>query len=148
MPRPERHWLRHTPASWVSEPTYFVTICCASRRANQLCYPPVARKLFAAVHHYQEQLRWHVSLWLLMPDHLHALITLPRDEGLAKLIPAWKRFTARDSGVAWQAGFFDHRIRSDESLQEKAHYIRMNPVRQRLVAQPEDWPHVISSTAD
>ena len=78
-----------------------------------------------------------------MPDHLHSLISLPRDEDLSKIISAWKRFTARDAGIHWQSGFFDHRIRSDESLEEKAHYIRTNPVREGLVAKPEDWPYVI-----
>ena len=79
-----------------------------------------------------------------MPDHLHALVACPRDEDLAKMVATWKRFTAHDAGIAWQKGFFDHRLRNDESLQEKAHYIRMNPVRKGLVAQPEDWPYVWS----
>ena len=50
-----------------------------------------------------------------MPDHLHSLISLPRDEDLSKIIPGWKRFTARDAGIHWQSSFFDHRIRSDEA---------------------------------
>jgi putative transposase len=112
------------------------------RGSNQLCTPAVAEKLFTAVRHYHEQLRWHVSLWLLMPDHLHALVACPREEDFAKTVAAWKRFTARDAGIVWQKGFFDHRLRNDENFEEKAHYIRMNPVRKGLVAQPEDWPFV------
>jgi putative transposase len=42
----------------------------------------------------------------------------------------------------WQRGFFDHRLRADESFEEKATYVRMNPVRKGLVGRPDDWPHL------
>ncbi len=45
------------------------------------------------------------------------------------------------SGRAWQAGFFDHVLRSSESYGEKWEYVRMNPVRAGLAARPEDWPY-------
>jgi hypothetical protein len=45
-----------------------------------------------------------------------------------------------------QEGFFDHRIRSNESAEEKRQYILMNPVRAGLVARPEDWPYVLSAS--
>ena len=77
-----------------------------------------------------------------MPDHAHALVACPREENLTHLVAAWKRHTARHAGIIWQKGFFDHRLRSDESFEEKAHYIRMNPVRKGLVAAPDAWPHV------
>ena len=51
----------------------------------------------------------------------------------------WKRFVATNSQVVWQRDFFDHRLRSDESYLEKAHYIRMNPVRAGLVPVQEEW---------
>jgi hypothetical protein len=35
---------------------------------------------------------------------------------------------------------FDHRLRRDESLDEKARYILANPVRAGLVKREEDWP--------
>jgi REP element-mobilizing transposase RayT len=144
MPPPHRRWLYHVPPTWAADSTYFITVCCQTRGANQLCNSPVAEQLLAAVHHYHTQLRWHVSLWLLMPDHLHALVSCPRSEDLAKVVAAWKRFTARETGIVWQRGFFDHRLRGDESWEEKAHYIRMNPVRKGFVAEPEIWPHVWS----
>ena len=94
------------------------------------------------VRRYQELQRWHISLWLFMPDHIHALLSVQHDDDLKALISDWKRFTAREAHICWHKGFFDHRLRGHESLEEKAHYIRMNPVRQGLVARPEDWPHV------
>ena len=45
----------------------------------------------------------------------------------------------------WQEGFFDHRLRHDESLEEKTYYIRMNPVRAGLIEKPETWPYVFTA---
>ena len=85
---------------------------------------------------------WFVRLWLLMPDHLHALISFPRDKIPTKVIANWKEIIAKKTQVTWQRDFFDHRLRSDESHEEKAHYIRQNPARKGLVTKPEDWKFV------
>jgi REP element-mobilizing transposase RayT len=77
-----------------------------------------------------------------MPDHVHGLVSLPATETLAKTVGDWKRFTARRAAVEWQDNFFDHRLRSGESLDEKATYIRANPFRAGLVKEGQDWPWV------
>jgi REP element-mobilizing transposase RayT len=138
---PERRWLNHATPPWVNEATFFITVCCQQRGRDQLCGAAVAGSLLASVRHYHERQEWFVHLWLLMPEHVHGLVACPREENLARVVAAWKRHTARRAGVVWQKGFFDHRLRSDESFVEKAHYIRMNPVRRGLVATPEAWPH-------
>ncbi len=148
MSLPQRRWLHHVPPAWVGDSTYFVTICCQTRGTNQLCVSPVSEKLLTAVGHYHEQFRWYVSLWLLMPDHLHSLVACSRAEDVAKVVAAWKRFTARNAGIVWQKGFFEHRLRRDESLEEKAQYIRMNPVRQGLVLKPDAWTFLWAPEAD
>ena len=58
---------------------------------------------------------------------------------MKKTISNFKEIVAKKSGVRWQRDFFDHRLRTQESYEEKAHYIRLNPVRQQLVRAPEDW---------
>ena len=50
---------------------------------------------------------------------------------------------ARTTGIKWQRNYFDHRVRKDESLVEKADYILNNPVRARLVTCAEEWPFSI-----
>ena len=55
---------------------------------------------------------------------------------------AWKKFTAHALDVEWQRDFFDHRLRNDESFDEKAAYIGENPVRARLCETAEAWPYV------
>lgn len=90
---------------------------------------------------YHERQRWWLKLFLLMPDHLHALMTVPKGESLPEIVRMWKAYQAKKHGINWQAGFFDHRLRAGESEQEKTDYILMNPVRAGLVANPEDWPY-------
>jgi len=144
MPLPQRSWLYHTPPSWARDEIYFITLCCQLRGQNQLCTEKTAGNLLDSVRHYHEQGRWYSALWLLMPDHLHALVAVPPTETLGKAMSGWKRYTSTKLGIEWQHGFFDHRLRHDESYNEKATYIRMNPVRKGLVAKPEDWPHIWS----
>jgi hypothetical protein len=48
--------------------------------------------------------------------------------------------------IAWQRNFFDHRLRHDESLDEKVAYIRENPVRAGLIAEGEEWPYAMDAS--
>lgn len=81
-----------------------------------------------------------------MPDHLHMLVSFPQDEDMKMVVARFKEMTAKKTGVHWQRDFFDHRLRCDESFDEKAHYLRMNPVRKGLVSRAEDWPYVWPSS--
>lgn len=77
-----------------------------------------------------------------MPDHLHALLSFPAEKRIEAVVRNLKRFVAKAADVAWQDGFFDHRLRNHENFEEKAHYIRMNPVRAGLVSQPTEWSYL------
>ena len=82
-----------------------------------------------------------------MPDHVHALVAFPKVESLLSVVRVWKGYQAKRLGIEWQVGFFDHRIRSNESASEKRAYILMNPVRAGLVARAEDWPYILDDGA-
>jgi putative transposase len=137
-----RKSLSHATPSWVASGSlYFVTINAAARRSSVLTEPrSVAEGLLESAAHYHHNNQWFVRLMLLMPDHLHALLAVPTDTAIQTTIGNWKRYTARSLKLDWQRDFFDHRLRSDESWQLKANYIRENPVRKGLVASPADWP--------
>jgi putative transposase len=139
-----RRALPHDPPHFIgtSDATFFVTICCQRRGENQLCHPDVAPILSDAARFYQDQHNWYVHLLLLMPDHVHLLASFGPEAGVRKTIERWKRYTARHAHIDWQRDFFDHRLRSDESFDEKAAYIRQNPVRAGLVTKAEDWPYL------
>jgi putative transposase len=127
--------------------TYFLTICCAEKGRNQLCTAENARAIFETAKMYDAREIWYLELMLLMPDHLHALIAIDGDASLSKIIGNFKRATSRFAGIHWQRNFFDHRLRNDESLEEKAAYIMNNPVRAGLVQESEAWPYVLDRAA-
>ena len=65
---------------------------------------------------------------------------------MQKILKMIKGTSARDinkllgsGGPVWEEESFDHVLRSQESLREKIEYIRMNPVRARLVQTPEEY---------
>lgn len=140
---PRRKHLPHgVPPCGKAGEVYFLTICCVVRGENQLCRPEVSAAFFEAVQFRQARGDWHVHLLVLMPDHLHALASFPRDDAMVKVVANFKEITAKGTAVRWQGDFFEHRLRTDESFDEKALYVRMNPVRKGFVKQVEDWPYV------
>jgi putative transposase len=65
---------------------------------------------------------------------------------MSGVISDWKRFHVRKHQVAWQEGYFDHRLRDDErgeQLSMKIDYIRRNPIAAGLCADIADWPWII-----
>jgi REP element-mobilizing transposase RayT len=89
--------------------------------------------------------------YVVMPDHLHWLFSLEKDEPLGQLIQQIKGCTSRrinarcnSSGHIWQAGYHDRAIRKHEDLEPIANYVLLNPVRAGLVKQPEDYPYKYS----
>ncbi len=125
MDLPQRKRLPHLAPDWVAGGAlFFLTINCDRRGVNSLCLDHVAPVIFAAAEHYHATLRWHVRLLLLMPDHLHLLVSFPRAESMPAVVRAWKHYLAAKHGIVWQRDFFDHRLRGHEGLDEKAHYIR------------------------
>jgi REP element-mobilizing transposase RayT len=139
---PIRTKLPHVPPDWVQRSSlFFVTICCVPRGRNQLCHDPIAGLIFESVEFRQSRLDWHASLLVLMPDHLHVLVAFPHDREMRKTITDWKSLLARKGGIAWQRDFFDHRIRDHENWEQKADYIRQNPVRGGLIQRTEDWKY-------
>lgn len=89
----------------------------------------------------------HVHAWVLMPDHMHILLTLGDGESLSHLVARVKAVCARtarvvtksDDGI-WASAFHDHALRRDEQPAIAARYIIANPVRAGLVETPWQWP--------
>ena len=139
---PDRKRLPHDVPSWVPDGAiYFITICTKPRGQNQLCHEVLAEWLWDTLRFRQERQEWWLHLVVFMPDHMHGLFSFARVPGMRRSISQWKKYVAREKGIVWQDGFFDHRLRKDESFVEKAHYIRMNPVRAGMVPTPEEWPY-------
>ncbi len=145
MDMPQRKTLPHRIPLWINPQAeiYFITINCQTRFRNQLALPGVSERIFETVRHRQEAFLWWPHVFLIMPDHLHTLISFPPSGKPFKLVARkWKEWTAKELGIVWQRDYFEHRLRHDESRRQKAGYILQNPVRKKLVTRTEDWPFV------
>ena len=136
---PER--LAHHTPGWVKSGAIFhIRIRLAPGSNLSLTTPALAAEVLAAVRHYHTTGRWFAHLFLLMPDHTHALLSFPPDAAMSTVVGAWKSYLTRAHSVRWQVNYFDHRIRHDKELAEKWDYIRRNPVVKNFCAQEADWP--------
>jgi putative transposase len=140
---PKRKTLPHGIPDWVEDGSeYFITIRGKDRGRNQFCNDEVFELIKSSLLFRQERGDLWVHLLVLMPDHLHAIMSFSPTIGMKRSISQWKRYISTNSVIEWQRDFFDHRLRQDESYVEKAHYIRMNPVRAGLVGDSKDWKFV------
>jgi len=131
----------HKTPAWVDNAaTYHIRISLQRSSPLPLTDVRVAPALLGSARFYHAELRWNCRLFLLMPDHLHALLAFPHDKTPGAVIRKWKAYHTRTLGLSWQGNFFDHRIRNLDELDEKAAYIRLNPVRKLLCRSEEDWP--------
>jgi len=141
----------------LNEQTYALTAVAHERRrifqrtAN-------AELLIATILRYREQARFLLHAFVIMPDHIHALLT-PHEtiEKTAQLIKGGFSFAIRKQypGEVWQAGYFAHRTAGAEDYARQIAYIANNPIRKQLADhrfvhttgewQMDDMPHNLSS---
>jgi putative transposase len=114
--------------------------------------PEIAEILVGTMIHYRDRDAYLLHEFVVMPDHLHLLLTPSASTSLEKAIQLVKGGSAheihkqRDRAMKiWQEGFYDWTIRNADDWQSKIEYIRMNPVRARLAVKPEDWPYSSAS---
>jgi putative transposase len=148
MGHAERRHLQRLGSVWIKSPVYFLTLCAADRRPilSQLA---TAGILTEALHDAPRIHGWLVGRFVIMPDHIHLFCAaISAAKTLSAFVRDWKRWTARkierSTGVAppiWQTEFFDHVLRSPQSYAEKWNYVRLNPVRAGIVANPDEWPY-------
>jgi REP element-mobilizing transposase RayT len=130
-------------------PVYFVTICVAGRRPL-LASRAVHDILLEEWSGMRERHACAIGRYVVMPDHVHffAAPALLEESPLSRSLGKWKEWTAKrilkmtgEPSPLWQPEFFDHLLRSEESVIEKWNYVRENPVRAGLVSRAEDWPY-------
>jgi putative transposase len=133
----------HKVPDWVTtEPTFFLTVTADPRGVNHFCKSPIGTDVLESIRKYHNDQKWFCSVALLMPDHIHMIVTMSPAHELAKTVGLWKRWLARHSGIAWQENFFEHRLRDEQSEDDKGRYILANPVRAGFVEKEEDWEWV------
>jgi REP element-mobilizing transposase RayT len=118
-------------------------------RGAGACYlrqPAIAVLVSDALRHFHER-RYLLLEWVVMPNHVHAIVWPMPNHVLSDILKSWKQFTSRRAKRIlqigeesfWQPESYDHWIRDDTEKARIARYIRNNPVVAGLCARPEDW---------
>lgn len=98
-----------------------------------------------------------IDAFVVLPDHMHAIWTLPPDDAdfstrwrlikaaFAKSLPKQERQSAarkaRNERGIWQRRFWEHMIRNETDYARHVDYCYINPVKHGLVTRVRDWPH-------
>ena len=143
MPRPKHH---------INAPgTYFITTQTWERRPI-FAKSAVAEILLTQLLHYRRQGAYLLHAFVIMPDHLHALLTPQEDTSLEKavqLIKGSSSFRIRRELLfrwpVWQTGFYDHRIRDPLDCEKHIRYIAQNPVLKKLAAGEAEYRYSSAS---
>lgn len=138
----------------IPDATYFFTVNLQDRRSDLLVTQ--IESLREAVRQVRRQSPFHIDAWVVLPDHMHCLWTLP--EGDSDFPDRWRRIKAafsqslpntaqvsrttlhRGERGIWQRGYWEHTIRDDRDYVAHLDYIRFNPVKHGLARDPSDWP--------
>src|SRR5215469_9587917 len=134
--------------------TFFFTVVLADR-SSALLVEQIER-LRAAYRLAQSRRPFETVAICVLPDHLHAIWTLPDGDddfsirwaliksGFSRGIEARPRSPSkiikREKGI-WQRRYWEHAIRDETDLERHVDYIHFNPVKHGLVSRVADWPH-------
>ena len=103
MNLPQRARLPHEVPSWVSEGSFFfITINCKPRGSDHLTAGDLPNRILDSITFLADRRKWFPEIVLLMPDHLHALISFSweTDLGMNRVIADWKRYVATKLGIS------------------------------------------------
>lgn len=135
--------------------TYFFTVNLLDRRADLLVAHIDA--LRAAVRAALHRRPFHIDAWVVLPDHMHCLWTLPDGDtdfpgrwrdikiGFSKSLPVTEPRSAarlrRGARGIWQHRYWEHTIRDDADYAARMDYIHFNPVKHGLAEHPAAWAY-------
>jgi putative transposase len=129
-----------------SKQSHFVTFSCYHRMPH--LRDERLRDLFLeSLERMRRKYRFRMYGYVVMPEHVHVLVSEPETELLATAIQALKISVARRATIAgakrdipfWQKRYYDHNVRTHKSFVDKLRYMHRNPVKRGLVDKPEDW---------
>ena len=121
---------------------HFITFSCYRRQP--LLSDAHAKRLFEqALEQARRAYGFYVTGYLIMPEHVHLLISEPERSTLARALQALKQLVSRKliggREHFWQARYYDFNVWTKRKRVEKLRYMHRNPVKRSLVEKPEDW---------
>jgi len=134
---------------------HFITFTCY-RRQSFLSTPAVCDAFLRILERTRLRYEFLIYGFVVMPNHVHLLISEPKQGTIATLIQALKIASARyekthicqrkaDMGHKtqgapfWQRRYYDRNVRDNEEFINDLKYIHRNPVKRGLVEKPEEW---------
>jgi len=135
--------------------TYFFTVNLANRNASLLV--DEFDFLRSSINEVKKQHPFILDAMVVLPDHLHVLLTLPSDDndfatrwmlikaGFSRQLPKLERInksrkTKGERGI-WQRRYWEHLIRNDKDFENHVDYIHYNPVKHGYVQFARDWQY-------
>src|SRR5207245_2030473 len=122
---------------------HYLTFSCYDRRPNFRTVE--SRTTFeSALERVRRDYVLCVYGYVVMPEHVHMLVSEPERGTLAQAMQSLKQGVARTLALRaadsfWQARYYDFNVWSESKFVEKLRYIHRNPVVRGLVERPEDW---------
>ena len=134
------------PARAISPPgTYFVTFS-TWRRTKLFVVESYSRLFLKTLYGYKRQGRFQLHAFVLMPEHVHLMLTPAVDVTLERAMQFIKGGYSHGvsielgrKGEIWQRSFTDHRIRNAGDFASHLNYIHHNPVKRRLVESAAEY---------
>ncbi|HUB52368.1 MAG TPA: transposase [Terracidiphilus sp.] len=127
--------------------TFFVTTSTAGGRSI-FQTARMAELLIDVLRSCVKSRRFTVHEFVVMPNHVHILLTIPGEMTLEKAMQYIKGgFSYRAGkelyfkGEVWQRGYSDVRIVDDQGYEQHRQYINQNPVRAGLADSPESYQY-------
>lgn len=125
--------------------TYFLTFSTWQRR-RLFVVETYARLFLKTLYRYCREGRFTLHAFVLMPDHVHLLLTPAQDVTVERSVQLIKgayshaigALIGRNSEV-WQRGFTDHRIRDQRDFVHHRNYIHQNPVDGKIAVDPREY---------
>ena len=100
----------------------------------------------ASIEFLRTHLGHHVHAYVVMPDHVHLVVTPRADGYVSQIMHSLKLYTARrigallrSKGGIWQARFHERTLRTPKDVESALTYVHDNPVRAGLANRPEDY---------
>ena len=136
--------------------TWFFTVNLLQRHNNDLLVREI-NLLRQVVRNVQQKHPFHIDAWVVLPEHMHCVFTLPPDDcnfslrwrlikaGFSRSLPKTEhlssvRKAAGERGI-WQRHYWEHLIRDDIDYQRHVDYVHVNPMKHGYVKQVQDWPY-------
>ena len=118
----------------------------AGHGACWLSKPDVAGLVADALRFFDGQ-RYKLRAWVVMPNHVHAVVWPMPGYPLSEILHSWKSFTAKQANrmikpvkrTFWQKESFDHWIRDETEQARLIAYVENNPFKAGFCKRPEDW---------